>query len=54
MLDMGFISDVNALLDKTPAKRQTLLFSATISQPVKALAKKILNNHLLVSNYLSS
>jgi len=49
MLDMGFISDVNALLDKTPAKRQTLLFSATISQPVKALAEKILNNHLLVS-----
>ncbi len=49
MLDMGFISDVNALLDKTPVKRQTLLFSATISQPVKALAKKLLNNHLLVS-----
>lgn len=49
MLDMGFISDVNTLLDKTPAKRQTLLFSATISQPVKALAEKILNNHLLVS-----
>jgi len=49
MLDMGFISDVSTLLDKTPAKRQTLLFSATISQPVKALAKKILNNHLLVS-----
>jgi len=49
MLDMGFISDVNALLDKTPAKRQTLLFSATISQPVKVLAEKILNNHLLVS-----
>ena len=49
MLDMGFISDVNALLDKTPVKRQTLLFSATISQPVKALAKKLLNNHQLVS-----
>jgi ATP-dependent RNA helicase RhlE len=49
MLDMGFISDVYALLDKTPVKRQTLLFSATISQPVKALAKKLLNNHQLVS-----
>jgi len=49
MLDRGFIRDVNTLLDKTPAKPQTLLFSATISQPVKALAKKILNNHLLVS-----
>jgi len=49
MLDMGFINDVNALLEKTPKKRQTLLFSATISQPVKALAKKLLNNHLSVS-----
>ena len=49
MLDMGFISDVNTLLDRTPKKRQTLLFSATISQPVKELANKLLNNHLLVS-----
>ncbi len=49
MLDMGFISDVNTLLDKTPKKHQTLLFSATIAQPVKALAKKLLNSHLLVS-----
>ncbi len=49
MLDMGFINDVNALLEKIPKKRQTLLFSATISQPVKALAKKLLNNHLSVS-----
>ncbi len=49
MLDMGFISDVTALLEKTPKKRQTLLFSATISQPVKELANKLLNNHQLVS-----
>ncbi len=49
MLDMGFINDVQALLDKTPKKRQTLLFSATISQAVKALANKLLTNHQLVS-----
>ncbi len=49
MLDMGFISDVNTILNKTPKKRQTLLFSATISQPVKALANKLLTNHELVS-----
>ncbi len=49
MLDMGFIADVQALLDKTPKKRQTLLFSATISQPVKALANQLLSNHQLVS-----
>lgn len=49
MLDMGFINDVMALLDKTPKKRQTLMFSATISQPVKTLAKKLLTKHELVS-----
>ena len=49
MLDMGFIADVQAILEKTPNKRQTLLFSATLSQPVKALAKKLLNNPQLVS-----
>ncbi len=49
MLDMGFLADVQALLDKTPKKRQTLLFSATISQPVKALANQLLSNHQLVS-----
>jgi len=49
MLDMGFITDVHVLLDKTPKKRQTLLFSATISQAVKVLANKLLNNHQLIS-----
>ncbi len=49
MLDMGFLADVQALLDKTPKKRQTLLFSATISQTVKALANQLLSNHQLVS-----
>ena len=49
MLDMGFIADVQALLEKTPEKRQTLLFSATISQAVRELANKLLTNHLVVS-----
>ncbi|NOQ90444.1 MAG: DEAD/DEAH box helicase, partial [Gammaproteobacteria bacterium] len=49
MLDMGFIADVHALLEKTPKKRQTLLFSATISQAVKALANKLLTNHQTIS-----
>ena len=49
MLDMGFITDVQILLEKTPKKRQTLLFSATISQAVKNLANKLLNNHLFIS-----
>jgi superfamily II DNA/RNA helicase len=49
MLDMGFIADVQALLKKMPKKRQTLLFSATMSQPVKALANTILTNHEVIS-----
>ena len=49
MLDMGFIADVQALLQKTPKQRQTLLFSATMSQPVKELAKKLLTNHEVIS-----
>lgn len=49
MLDMGFIDDVQALLQKLPKKRQTFLFSATMSQAVKELAKKILSQHEIIS-----
>jgi ATP-dependent RNA helicase RhlE len=49
MLDMGFIDDVQALLQKLPKKRQTFLFSATMSQAVKNLAKKILTQHEVIS-----
>lgn len=49
MLDMGFIADVTTLLQNTNKKRQTLLFSATVSQPVKELAKKLLKSHLTIS-----
>ena len=45
MLDMGFISDVQNLLGHTNKKRQTLLFSATISPSVNELAHKLLNRH---------
>jgi ATP-dependent RNA helicase RhlE len=45
MLDMGFISDVQTLLSYTPKKRQTLLFSATLSAAVNELAHKLLHNH---------
>lgn len=49
MLDMGFIADVQTLLKRTQKKRQTLLFSATMSQAVKELANKLLHNHDVVS-----
>ena len=40
MLDMGFIKDVDAILRRTPMSRQTMLFSATISAEVRALADR--------------
>jgi len=46
MLDMGFISDVRNLLAHTSQKKQTLLFSATISPSVNELAHKLLNRHI--------
>lgn len=49
MLDMGFIDDVQALLHQLPKKRQTLLFSATMSQAVKDLARNILIRHEVIS-----
>ncbi|WP_051306478.1 DEAD/DEAH box helicase [Massilia alkalitolerans] len=44
MLDMGFIHDIKKVLALLPAKRQNLLFSATFSDDIKALADKLLNN----------
>ncbi len=40
MLDMGFTEEINAILDKMPAERQTVLFSATVPAGIKRLIKK--------------
>ena len=40
MLDMGFINDVDAILRRTPMSRQTMLFSATIPEEIRALAER--------------
>jgi ATP-dependent RNA helicase RhlE len=44
MLDMGFLPDVRRIVAETPDKRQTLLFSATMSREITALASSILND----------
>jgi len=49
MLDMGFAPDVNRILRALPTARQTMLFSATISPEVDALARKALTSHASVS-----
>jgi superfamily II DNA/RNA helicase len=42
MLDMGFMDDISKIIGALPAKRQTLLFSATMPEKIRQLAKKIL------------
>ena len=48
MLDMGFINDIKKLMAYMPKKKQTLLFSATFSKEIKALAQSLLVNPVLV------
>ncbi|GIU43525.1 DEAD/DEAH box helicase [Shewanella sairae] len=43
MLDMGFMDEISAILKQLPAKRQTLLFSATFSGAIFDLSKKLLH-----------
>ncbi len=42
MLDMGFVNDVKKIIARVPAKRQTLLFSATMPNEIQQLANSIL------------
>lgn len=44
MLDMGFIGDIQAVVAKMPARKQTLLFSATMPAPIRKLASTLLSN----------
>jgi ATP-dependent RNA helicase RhlE len=48
MFDMGFINDVRTIIARVPAKRQTLLFSATMSKEVKSLVASIQKNPELI------
>lgn len=43
MLDLGFLPDVESLLSRTPASRQTMLFSATMPSAIVSLARKHMN-----------
>ena len=44
MLDMGFLDDIKEIFTFMPSDRQTLLFSATMPNAIKDLAKRILQN----------
>ncbi len=43
MLDMGFIDDINKIIERLPEHRQNLLFSATMSDDVRGLAKRAIH-----------
>ena len=49
MLSMGFVEDIESILDRIPPERQTLLFSATISRRVLGLSKRYLRDPQTVS-----
>lgn len=44
MLNMGFIDDIRAVLEKTPSERQTLLFSATMPRQIQMLAEQFMKD----------
>ncbi|WP_253452686.1 DEAD/DEAH box helicase [Neisseria perflava] len=48
MLDMGFIDDIRKIMQMLPKQRQTLLFSATFSPPIRKLAQDFMNTPELV------
>ncbi len=48
MLDMGFLPDLQRIINLLPKKRQNLMFSATFSPEIKRLAASFLNEPLLI------
>ncbi len=48
MLDMGFIRDIRKILEQIPDNRQTLLFSATFNDEIRALAARFLKNPIYI------
>lgn len=49
MLDLGFIEDINKIIARLPQNIQNLLFSATLSNPVRDLAKSAINDAVEIS-----
>jgi ATP-dependent RNA helicase RhlE len=49
MLDMGFLPEITQIMRLLPKQRQSLLFSATVPNAIKALAAQLLNNPVEVA-----
>ena len=48
MLNMGFIDDIEAILSEVPDERQTLLFSATMPDPIRRIAERFMKEPEIV------
>ncbi|WP_423751933.1 DEAD/DEAH box helicase [Heliobacterium chlorum] len=48
MLNMGFLEDIETILQETPDTRQTLLFSATMPRPIQTLAQRFMKDPELI------
>lgn len=48
MLNMGFIEDINAIMENVPEERQTLLFSATMPAPIRKIAETFMKEPKIV------
>jgi superfamily II DNA/RNA helicase len=48
MLDLGFLDDVEKILAMLPAQRQTMLFSATMPDPIVALSRRFLHHPVTI------
>ena len=48
MFDMGFLPDIHKIIKHIPAKRQTLMFSATMPDDIRHLANEVLKNPVTV------
>jgi superfamily II DNA/RNA helicase len=48
MLDLGFLDDVEKILAMLPGERQTMLFSATMPDPIVTLARRFLRNPITI------
>jgi ATP-dependent RNA helicase RhlE len=48
MFDMGFLPDIRKIIKRVPARRQTLLFSATMPADIRRLAREILKDPVTV------
>ncbi|WP_102349555.1 DEAD/DEAH box helicase [Bacillus sp. Marseille-P3661] len=48
MLNMGFIEDIESILKEVPEERQTLLFSATMPDPIRKIAENFMSDPVLV------